>query len=149
MSLRQKQFSRGRSSIPKHQLQLNLKIQEEPKKIIRNHTSKCQIRGDKRNSKSSSKVLNLKQTSRPQKQKTKRKVEAFDNQKVISSSPYQVLYARYLRTKNEQAGEQAKAKQEISRISEGVRDEKRKLLNVLLLRDRLAQDLNRMSQEYN
>lgn len=38
-----------------------------------------------------------------------------------------------------------KAKQEVSKLAEGVRDEKKKLLNALMMRDRLAQDLNRMS----
>jgi hypothetical protein len=47
--------------------------------------------------------------------------------------------------KNEQVSEQIKVKQEVSKLAEGIRDDKRNLLNALMLRDKLAQDLNRMS----
>ena len=63
----------------------------------------------------------------------------------MATSTYQNLHCQYLKMKNEQVSEQIKVKQEVSKLAEGIRDDKRNLLNALMLRDKLAQDLNRMS----
>lgn len=76
---------------------------------------------------------------------TKRKAETSVNRKIIATSTYQNLHCQYLKMKNEQVSEQIKVKQEVSKLAEGIRDDKRNLLNALMMRDKLAQDLNRMS----